>query len=393
MPNRILITSICGLIAAAAAARADKNIDCAKQSLAGTLEKENKPQVITFTGVCQGPIVIQTDAVTLKGVGSAAIDGGGQDALTLDGAQRTALSGFEVRNGRNGIAVINGANATLTGVASRNHARNGILLTGGAGAALSGVTVTGNGLNGLSVETGSAATVNGSFTGTGNRVFGINVNGSALTFSRANVTVTGNAIGIQVAVEANAFIEESSSVINASNNQAVGLTVVSGAQMVAFGGTINANGNGVNGVSINSTAGLDLDAGAVLNVSNNAGNGLAIQQHSTMTVFNTPQFSGVPGFSTVNATGNGLNGVSVLTGSVLTLSGQGRIVSTGNQGIGINGDNGAAVRLVNSTSTGNTIRDLNLTFGARADLPGLTFGSYACDATVLVRGPGAICPH
>ena len=391
MPNRILIASICGLIAATA--RADKSIDCAKQSLAEALDKENKPQVITFTGVCQGPIVIHTDAVTLKGVGAASIEGAGQDALTLDGVQRTILSGFEVRNGRNGIAAINGAHATLTAVVSRNHTRHGILLTGGSGAVLNGVTASGNGVNGLSVETGSTATVSGTFTASANRVFGVNVNGSALTFSHANVTVTGNAIGVQVAVEANAFIEESSTVINASNNQAVGLTIVSGAQMVAFGGAIYANGNGFNGVSINSTAGLDLDAAAVLNVSNNAGNGLAIQQHSTMTVFNTPQFSGAPGFSTVNANGNGLNGVTVLTGSTVTLSGQGRIVSTGNQGTGINVDNGAAVRLVNSTATGNAVRDLNLTFGARADLPGLTFGAYACDATVLARGSGVVCPR
>lgn len=393
MPNRILVICFCGLAASVSPAWADKNIDCATQPLARAIDKENKPQVITFTGVCQGPVVIQTDSVTLKGVGTAVIDGGGQNALTLDGAQRAVLTGFEVRNGRSGIVAVNGAHATLGGVTSRNHTQHGILLSAGSGAVLSGVTVSGNGLNGLSVESGSTAVINGNFSGTGNRVFGINVNGSALTFSRANVTVTGNAIGLQVAVEANAFIEESSTVINASNNQAVGLTVVSGAQMVAFGGTIHANGNGVNGVSINSTAGLDLDAAAVLNVTGNGANGLAIQQHSTMTVFNTPQFSGAPGFSTINATGNGSNGVTVLTGSVLTLSGQGRVVSTGNQGIGINADNGAAIRLVNSTATGNSVRDLNLTFGARADLPSLTFGSYACDATVLARGPGAVCPH
>ena len=43
---------------------------------------------------------------------------------------------------------------------------------------------------------------------------------------------------------------------------------------------------------------------------------------------------------------------------------------------------------------GNTVRDIQLTFGTRADLQTLTFGSYTCDATVLVRGTsGIICPH
>ena len=50
--------------------------------------------------------------------------------------------------------------------------------------------------------------------------------------------------------------------------------------------------------------------------------------------------------------------------------------------------------LVNSTLTGNTVRDLSLTFAARADLRTLTFGTVTCDATVLVRGTsGIVCPQ
>jgi hypothetical protein len=49
---------------------------------------------------------------------------------------------------------------------------------------------------------------------------------------------------------------------------------------------------------------------------------------------------------------------------------------------------------VNSTITGNTGTDIQLTFGTRADLQTLTFGTYACDTTVLVRGTSSIvCPH
>jgi hypothetical protein len=56
-------------------------------------------------------------------------------------------------------------------------------------------------------------------------------------------------------------------------------------------------------------------------------------------------------------------------------------------------DNGSGVSLVNSSITGNTT-DIQLTFGTRADLSTLTFGSYTCDATVLVRGgSGIVCPH
>ena len=113
-----------------------------------------------------------------------------------------------------------------------------------------------------------------------------------------------------------------------------------------------------------------------------------------MTVFNTPQFSGAPGFSTINAHNNTGTGVRVQSGSTITLVNQARIVSTQNGRTGFLADNGAGATLVNSTITGNTVKDIQLTFGTRADLQTLTFGSYTCDATVLVRGTsGIVCPH
>ena len=207
------------------------------------------------------------------------------------------------------------------------------------------------------------------------------------------MSATGNALGIQIATNANAFLADADSVINANNNLATGLTIVSGARLVSFGGTINASGNPGVGVSVNSKAGLDLDAASTLNTSNN-GDGLLVQQNSVMTVFNTPQFSGAPGFSTVNANNNTRTGVRVLTDAVLTLVNQARIISNQNGTTGFVADNGSGVTLVNSTITGNTAVDIQLTFGARADLRTLVFGTYACDATVLVRGNSTIvCPH
>jgi len=130
-----------------------------------------------------------------------------------------------------------------------------------------------------------------------------------------------------------------------------------------------------------------------LNVFDN-GDGLALQEGSVMTVFNTPQFSGQPGFSTVNAHNNAGNGVRVLSGSTLTLVNQARIISTQNNRVGLVADGGVGVTLVNSTLTGNLTRDLQLTFGSRADLQTLVFGTFTCDATVLVRGTsGIVCPH
>ena len=213
------------------------------------------------------------------------------------------------------------------------------------------------------------------------------------TIDVATANITGNAVGVQVATAGNAFLNDSKTTINVTNNQATGLTVVSGAHMVSFGGTINASGNPLNGVSLNSKAGLDLDAGSQLNLFNN-GDGLLLQEASVMTVFNIPQFSGVPGFSTVNSHDNLGSGIRVLEGSTLTLSNQAQIVSKQNSNAGLAADNGVGLTLVNSTLTGNTAKDLVLTFGTRADLRTLTLGTYSCDATVLVRGTSGItCPH
>jgi hypothetical protein len=337
--------------------------------------------------------VIATDGLTLKGLGAAVIEGDGQDAVTVAGAGRVTLDGIEVRNALNGIVGLNGAHVTLSNVNAHDNAVFGVTLQTASSAVLTDVTVSQNGVFGLDLQTGSAATVTGTLTASNNRVFGININGSAITFSKAQVAANGNALGIQIATGANAFINDADSHITANDNFSVGVTIVSGAHLVSFGGTINASGNPIAGVSVNSKAGLDLDAGSTLNVANN-GDGVLLQEASVMTVFNTPQFSGVPGFSTVNATHNTRNGVRVLDGSTLTLVNQATVVSTQNGRVGMQADNAVSVTLVNSTLTGNAAKDLQLTFGTRADLQTLTFGTYTCDATVLVRGTSGIaCPH
>jgi hypothetical protein len=382
------------LLFAATSASADQPLDCSRKSLAAAVaDVHDKDPVIAFTGVCAGPIVIRTEGVTLQGVGEAVIDGGGQDAVTIAGAGRVSLNGIEVRNGLNGIVAVNGAHLSLSSLNVHDNLASGISVQTGSSAVLSEVTIAQNGLHGLDVHSGSTATVNGALNATGNRVFGINVNGSSMTLAQATVSATGNALGIQIATNANAFLADADSVINAVNNLATGLTIVSGARLVSFGGTINATGNPGVGVSVNSKAGLDLDAASTLNTSNN-GDGLLVQQNSVMTVFNTPQFSGAQGFSTVNANNNMRTGVRVLTDAVVTLVNQARIISNHNGTTGFVADNGSGVTLVNSTITGNTAVDIQLTFGARADVRTTTFGTYTCDATVLVRGAsGMVCPH
>ena len=387
----ILIVSSCLLAAATVPLAADPIVTCGVRSLADAIEHaQGTNPVISFTGVC-GPIVVTKDGVSLHGVGEAVIDGGGQDAVTVDGASRITLTGVEIRNGQNGIIAVNGAHISLSEATVHDNAGPGILVHTGSTAALANVTTRDN-LFGLDVRNGAAVTVTGTLTASSNTVFGINVNGGAFNLSKGTVTASGNALGIQIATGGNAFLNDSESVINATNNFSTGLTVVSGAQLVSFGGTINASGNPVAGVTVNSKAGLDMDAATMLNSTGN-GDGLRIQQDSVMTVFNNPMNTGQAGFSTINTSNNTGSGVRVLTGSTLTLVNRARVISKQNA-LGFAADNGAGVVLVNSEIIGNTTIDVSLTFGTRFDSGLLQFVTYACDNTVLVRGTsGIVCPH
>jgi hypothetical protein len=368
-------------------------IDCSKKLLAAEVEKAKSGDTVTFTGVCAGPIVIRTDNLTLNGTGTAVIVAKGADAVVIAGAHGITLTDFEIRESTNGVVGQNGAHVVVSGVTSLLNKVSGISLQTGSSGVFSNVTVRENLLHGLDLQTGSSALVEGTFQSIGNRVFGINVNGSSVTFAKAAVTLSGNALGMQVATAGNAFLNDSTTVLNATNNLATGVTIVSGAHMVSFGGKINATDNGGFGVSVNSKAGLDLDAGSVLTVTRNS-TGLGLQQQSVMTIFNNPQFSGAQGFSSVIATGNRANGLSVLTGSTLTLANQAQINSTGNGAIGLVVDNGSGITLRNTTLTGNTVRDLRLSFGSRLEVQeGVTIGTTTCDATVLLRGAGFICPN
>jgi hypothetical protein len=366
-------------------------LDCAKKSLIDEVNKAKPGESLSFTGLCSGPLAIRVENLELRGVGAAVVDGGSKDAIVV-AAPGAKLANFEVRNGANGILGQNGASLEIEGVVTRQNALSGISLQTGSSAMLKNVTTRENRLHGLDLQTGSSASVTGTFAAIGNRVFGANVNGSSLTFATATASFSGNALGMQVATAGNAFLNDPATTLEFTSNLATGLTVVSGAHMVSFGGKITSSENGAFGVTVNSKAGLDLDAGSVLTVSKNRAGGLALQQSSVMTVFNNPQSSGVPGFSTISSSANGGNGVAVLTGSTLNLANQAQIISTGNA-IGLNADNGAGLTLRNTSLSGNTAFDLSMTFGTRVDVQvNLTVGNYRCDATVLTRGGSLTCP-
>ena len=349
-------------------------------------------ETLVLTGTCAGPIVI-SKPLTLKSNSDATIDGNGKDAITIRGPVAITLNGLSIQHGNNGVFAVSGAQLTIRNTAIHNNALNGVLLESNSSANLSRSSTTHNGNNGLDAEASSSVVVSGPYSSRSNGVFGINVNGSSsITFLDTNVLVSGNTLGIQIGTGASAFVAGSKTLIVAKDNFSTGLTIVSGSHMVAFGGAIHASGNGVHGISVDSKAGLDLDAAANVTSSGNKQDGVHLEETSVLTMFNTPAFSGAPGVTTLTTMDNGANGISVLTDSNLTVIHQASIVSSTNSGSGLQADNGSSITLIQSKLTGNT-KDVTLTFGSRADITTSQVGTLACDASVLLRGDtGKTCP-
>lgn len=374
-----------------------KSVDCGKgQSLNAAVQGQNPGDTLTFTGTCHENVVITVSGITLVGQGTAVISppSTAKDALTIAGAQRVTLQGFTVQNGSNGVHATGGAGITLQGVTVQNNAVTGILVEGSSSAYISGSKSTGNGLDGMDVENTSSVIFNGNFLAQSNGVFGINLGtSSSATVNAATVSANQNVLGIQVSLSSSWFLSNPGATVNTLNNATVGLTVVSGAHLFAFGGTIVTSGNGLDGFDIASRAGMDLDAGTQASSFNNQRDGLHAEELSMVNLFNNPQFSGNPGFTTLQLYNNAGNGVSLLGNSQLHMFLQAQIQAHNNLGLGIQVDNGSTLTLLNSTIQ-NNVTDLVLTFGSRGEFTNDTIGTYSCDATALIRGlSGKTCPH
>ena len=379
------------------------HVDCSRgESLQTAITFALPGTTIGVKGNCMGPVSIITPGLQINGGGTASINGAGRDAVTINGAPRVVLAGLTVSGGNNGVVAENNAQVALQNLTVKNNALTGIVVENNSSATVNGGSSSGNGLHGVDIESTSSMIVNGSYASTGNAVLGVEVNnGSSLNLVAASLTATGDVVGVQLGTNAGGFLDGLSS-INASNNFAIGLTMVSGAHMADFGGTIAANGNGLQGIALDSKAGLDLDAGAQVQASNNGGDGVHLEELSVMTIFNTPQFSGSSATTTLTAQGNQANGINMLTNSAIFDVNYAALQVSGNSGPGIALDDGSSISFAQSVPvsgvqtkvTGNH-PDIALTFASRlTTLANDTVGTVSCDASSLIRGPLAItCPH
>jgi hypothetical protein len=172
--------------------------------------------------------------------------------------------------------------------------------------------------------------------------------------------------------------------------------------VVDFGGTIQTISNAIHGISLNSKAGLDLDAGSQVTSDFNQGDGVHLEQNSELTIFNNPNFSGNPNATLLTVQSNVGNGIDLLTGSRVLDDNFAAIIAQQNVGAGIAADDGSSVSFgqtipvsnVTSFIAGNN-PDIRLTFGSHFTyLSNDAFSTVTCDATALIRGPGSrTCPN
>jgi hypothetical protein len=409
MPIRTRLFQSCALpflclaVPAMAQFRPTINLNCSRNDALAVVAANALPNtLINLKGTCTGPINITANGVELNAIGAASINGNGKDAVTITGAHRVTLAGLTITGGNNGLVAQNGAQVTLANVTVSGNAFSGIVALGNSSITVTGGSTQRNAVHGLDIEATSALVVTGSYTVSGNGVFGININnGSSLTLTAANLTVTQNTLGVQLGTNASGFLDGQST-WTANQNVSDGITVVSGSHVVDFGGTIKTNANGTHGISLNSKAGLDLDAGSQVTSSGNQADGIHLEQRSELTIFNNPAFSQNPNATTVTVQANLNNGISLLTGSQLLDDNYAQIQAMQNR-IGIAADDGSSISFgqtitvtgVTSSITGNMLSDILLTFGSHLTyFSNDSIGSVHCDATALIRGPGTFsCPN
>jgi len=397
----VLILGLC--TQAFAQFRPTLNVNCNRgESLANAVTFAFPNTLINIKGTCNGPVSITTNGLQLNAIGVASIDGAGKDAVSIDGAGHVTLSGLAVTGGANGIVARNGAHVFLQNDTVSANKLSGIVALANSSVTVRGGSSQGNTVHGLDIEATSALLVTGSYSVTGNGVFGINVNnGSSLTLTAATLNVKQNTLGIQMGTNASGFLD-GQSILIASENFSDGITIVSGSHMVDFGGTIQTISNRVHGISLNSKSGLDLDAGSQVTSDFNLGDGVHLEQGSELTVFNNPNFSGNPNATLLTVQANQTNGISVLTGSEVLDDNYAAIFAQQNSMAGIAIDNGSSVMfgqsipvtgVVSFIATNST--DISVTFGSRLTyLSNDNFTLLTCDATALVRGPGNVtCPR
>lgn len=159
------------------------------ETIMAALDAAGKGDTINIHGTCKEAITLypRHNEVWLSGQGGATIDAGGQDAVSLKGAQRVRITGLTVRNGHDGLRANYNATVFVENCTFSEHSRNGFEILANSSASIVSSTASRNGGNGIRVWGSSFAWLEN------NTVKDNNQNGVQV-MSNASVNFVGNAI-------------------------------------------------------------------------------------------------------------------------------------------------------------------------------------------------------
>lgn len=343
-------------------------VNCdAGQTIGKALQQANPGDTIVVSGTCRERVVISTDRVTLDGQGGAVLDGGGgaptelSGLVTIDGARGVTITGFTIQNGPgDGILALGAATVVVQNTTVQDNASMGVDVIDHSTAQLTDFTARRN-LQGIDVFNSSLVILRGTIIISDNRSFGSDLGGrSTMEIRGAHIQARNNEVGLgagngQLVVYGLAASQGSSIIV--SNNRFAGFGIGTSTFEIFGTTTITAENNGF---------GLFCPAGGKL--LEPFGRGTFVFRNNGTGMFFGAGCSAVvnPAMLTIQS-----NATGILADAADTLS------------FATDPPNGSAI-------TGNGT-DVDLKFGTRATLQGITIGTIVCDKTVLSRG-STVCP-
>jgi len=360
---------------------------------------------LEVTGTCFGPINITVDDLILIGNASgdrAVIEKSGfipfpQDVVSIDGARRVVLTGFDIKNGLAGVKGRGNASFKLEGVDVIDNIM-GISLDS-ANLNVNNVNIKGTHpgatIMGLNAENGSTVTMAGTVDVSGATVFGINAqtNSSIIIEEDAILRSHDNLMGAQITVKSSLFSKEGAE-LHFINNETMGFSVNTGATAMLFHSDLFANNNGLDGVDVVSAASFEMDGDARLVSEFNGRQGISID-NSAFNMFGF--FSTEERLPNVTSRNNGANGIQVENTSKFDVGRNASVDARDNGEAGVFLDDGssAVIQQANiNNNNGIPVRgpkkraaDIVASFGSR-----ITFnlsnnvGFLSCDRTSMARG-------
>ena len=351
-------------------------VDCASATIADAMAQAQPGDTILISGTCTETVVVDKDGITLDGQGSAVIDGSGGEVAVINvtGHQNVVIRGLTVRNDESGVLANRGAAVWLEDVTARDNNEEGIAIRANSIATFAG-TLIANENDRIGIEvgqqshmaSGGATLLQANMNGSGG--IAIHRGGQMVLSNVSRIEANANYEGIWIfynsLLAVNLFGGEASRV-EVANNQNQGIWMAGNTYSALEGAVLSVTGNGGNGLSVNTNSVVDAFAGYTFG---------DVEVPNSTAVFND----------------NGGAGVSVTANSRVGFGGG--VTVRNNEDGGISAWNGADVDLSNATVTGNTgSADIEASLGSRLGWDGdTTIGTVDCDDSTLTYNDAA-CP-